>query len=59
MEAKPRFTVTKTNPPKVMLHCSNCDVIIREIGMKESIAVNKGYYCKGCDDGAIHLNMPK
>ena len=24
----------------------------------ESIAVNRGYYCKDCDDGAVHLNIP-
>lgn len=60
MKSEPVFRVdTRGRKPKVFLKCSNCGEDIRRLKPKESISVNRGYYCDECDDGAIHLNMPK
>ena len=59
-DTRPRFRVEgKDTPfPCVYIQCSKCHVDIRPMLKQEIIAVNRGYYCKKCDDGAIHLNMP-
>jgi len=60
MANEPRFRIDKTTTPfKVILQCSNCEADIREIGMNEEIKVTRAYYCEECDDGVIHLNLPK
>lgn len=57
----PRFRIKGKNSahPQVILQCSKCHDDIRPVLGCESIKVDRGYYCKDCDDGAIHLNMPK
>lgn len=61
MKAFPNFrTVGKPpGPVSVYLICSNCDKDIRPVLLHEQIDVRRGYYCKECDDGTIHLNTPK
>ena len=56
----PKFR-TEGKPPNVtlFLQCSECEKDIRPILRTETIQVNRGYYCKECDDGAVHLNLPK
>jgi len=57
----PRFRIKNKNTSftTVILQCSKCEKDIRPILKCETIAVNRGHYCKDCDDGAIHLNMPR
>lgn len=60
-DSMPRFRVEGkgTQHPKVIIQCSKCEKDIRYIEKTERIAVNRGHYCSDCDDGAIHLNMPR
>lgn len=60
MKSVPKFR-TEGKPPgpvTVWVQCSNCSKDIKPLLPSEKIAVNRGHYCKDCDDGAIHLNMP-
>lgn len=59
-DSRPRFRVEGKGTPftTVILQCSKCEKDIRPISKQESIKVNRGYYCKDCDDGAVHLNLP-
>lgn len=60
-DARPRFR-TEGRPPgpvTVYIQCSQCEKDIRPMLKTESININRGYYCKDCDDGAVHLNMPE
>ena len=56
----PRFAVRGkgTKNPKVIIQCSKCGKDIREMKMTEKLPIDRGYYCKDCDDGTIRLNMP-
>jgi len=55
---QPRFRVTKTNPPRVFLQCSNCHEDIKEIKPKEEVNVTRAYYCTDCEpnQSVITLN---
>lgn len=57
----PKFRIKgkKTPFPQVIIMCSKCEKDIRPMLKSESLPVDRGVYCKDCDDGAIHLNMPK
>lgn len=57
----PRFRVEgkETNSPKLIIQCSKCEKDIRYMEKTERIKVDRGIYCTDCDDGAIHLNMPR
>lgn len=59
-EGQPRFR-TEGKPPHVTvyLQCSKCAKDIRPMLMTEKISVTRGYYCKECDDGVVHLNPPQ
>lgn len=58
-QSQPTFRTEKQgNRTKLILQCSQCRKDIKELKNTDIINVQKGYYCKGCDDGAVHLNMP-
>ena len=61
MEATPKFRIKGKNTPnpKVIIQCSNCEVDIRPMKKTDALDPRKGIYCKKCDDGVIHLNMPQ
>lgn len=57
----PKFRIKGkgTRNPQVIIQCSKCEKDVRPMSKTESVPVNRGIYCADCDDGAIHLNMPK
>jgi len=61
LKTMPVFKVDKKcSPPKVSLHCSECDVFLRELKMGETIKVDRGYYCeKCCPENVIVINPGK
>jgi len=60
MDSKPKFRIEGSKQhPKVIIQCSACDKDIREMKKHESIKIDRGYYCEDCEDGAIHINLPK
>lgn len=60
-DAVPKFRIKGKGTPfaQVIIQCSKCEKDIRPMLKTESIKVDRGIYCKDCDDGAIHLNMPR
>lgn len=60
MPAIPCFRVecADTKDEKVIIECSNCRCDVRVMDGVETVILNRGIYCTGCDDGAIHINMP-
>ena len=60
MESVPilRIIDKETKNPQIIIQCSNCEIDIRQMSKTELLDPRKGIYCKKCDDGLIHLNMP-
>lgn len=57
-ETAPKFRIQRGPPPRVILLCTKCDADIREFFKWETMRVDRAYFCKDCDEGAIVLNMP-